>query len=164
MKNLWAPWRMEYINSKKREGCVFCVRDLGEEDKERRVVYRAGHSFVIMNIYPYNNGHLMAAPYEHIPCLTRLTDEIMFDLFRTTRLCVEVLRKVYNPEGFNTGMNIGAAAGAGFEEHLHVHVVPRWRGDCNFMPVLADTRVLPEHLDVTYGKIKAAFEETGREE
>jgi len=149
---------MEYIGSEKKEGCVFCVRDLPEEDEQRRVVHRTEHSFIILNIYPYNNGHLMIAPYRHVACLTDLDDDTLQDVFRNVRLSIAVLREVYHPEGLNTGMNIGSAAGAGIEEHLHVHIVPRWKGDCNFMPVLADTRVLPEHLDSTFRKLRRAFE------
>lgn len=158
MKKLWAPWRMEYIGSGKKEGCIFCVKDIPEEDERRLVIFRGKHSFVIMNKYPYNNGHVMAAPYGHVSCLMGLKDEVLEDLFRTVRRCVGILKEVYRPEGFNTGLNLGAAAGAGFEGHLHVHVVPRWNGDCNFMPVLADTKVLPEHLASTHEKLRKAFE------
>ncbi len=157
MKKLWAPWRMEYINSEKKDECIFCVKNLRKEDEERYVLYRTKLSFVIMNKYPYNNGHLMIAPYKHASCLTDLKDNMLEDVFRTVRLCTGILKKIYNPEGFNTGINTGAAAGAGYKDHLHVHVVPRWNGDCNFMPVLGDTRVLSEHLSASYGRLKKAF-------
>jgi len=157
MKNLWAPWRMEYIGAEKKEGCIFCVKDLSGEDAQRRVVYRGRHSFVMMNAFPYNSGHVMVAPYGHVACLSGLRDEVLEDLFRTVRQSVEILKEVFRPDGLNVGLNLGAAAGAGFEEHLHVHVVPRWNGDCNFMPVLADTKVLPEHLDSTRAKLERAF-------
>ena len=160
MEKLWAPWRMEYVSSgEKREECIFCLEELQEEDEKRYVLYRTTHSFVMMNIYPYNNGHLMVAPYQHVSCLTSLDDEILADLFQTVRCSVGILKKVYGPEGFNTGINTGSAGGAGYEKHLHVHVVPRWNGDCNFMPVLADTKVLPEHLSSTFQKLKKAFSE-----
>lgn len=160
MKKLWAPWRMEYIQSGAEKGrCIFCVENLAEEDEKRYVVHRGSKSFVIMNIYPYNNGHVMIAPHRHAACLTDLKDEELEDLFRTVRLSVDILKKIFSPDGFNTGINTGAAAGAGYEEHLHVHVVPRWNGDSNFMPVLADTKVLPEHLDSTYRTLKEAFRE-----
>lgn len=163
MKNLWAPWRMEYIGAEKKKECIFCIKDLTEEDVKRRVIHRGRHSFVILNTFPYNSGHIMVAPYQHVACLTALPEEAMEDLFQTVRTSIGVLKEIFSPEGLNVGLNLGKAAGAGIEEHLHVHVVPRWGGDCNFMPVLADTKVLPEHLDATRDKLMRAFrkEENG---
>lgn len=160
MKQLWAPWRMTYLEGDDqagKEGCIFCIKDLPGEDRQRLVVHRGYHAFVIMNRYPYTNGHLMVAPYRHTAELGGLSPEEILDLHRLVAASRDALMKMASPDGFNLGMNLGRAAGAGVTDHLHVHVVPRWSGDTNFMPVLADLRVVPEHLETTYDRLRAVF-------
>ncbi len=155
-KKLWAPWRMDFILSEKPSGCVFCP-DLTKELKESLVVFDAPHALVMLNKYPYTCGHLMAAPKRHIAKLEELTDEESALLFRLVQNSIRVLREEFSPDGFNVGMNIGKAAGAGIEDHIHMHIVPRWNGDTNYMPIVADTHVVPEHLDTTYDKLRSQF-------
>ncbi len=159
MKRLWAPWRMEYIKKPREKRCLFCR--VAEEDKDRDnlVLYRSHHSYIIMNRYPYNNGHLMVVPYRHTPTPEELDVEEELDIAELVKLSLRILRKTMYPQGFNIGANIGRAAGAGIEEHYHIHIVPRWIGDTNFMPILADTKVIVESLYDTYDKLKAALEE-----
>lgn len=157
MERLWAPWRMEYIVNDKPSGCIFCAAEKPEEDRERLILHRTSLSFVMMNRYPYTNGHLLIAPFRHTADLNELTDGEMLDLFATVRLCRNVLQATASPGGFNIGINLGRAAGAGVDEHLHLHVVPRWNGDTNFMSVLDDLRVMPENLMTTYERLKPAF-------
>lgn len=159
MKTLWAPWRMAYILSDKTQGCIFCefLKQEKSKDRDNLILYRSSHTFVIMNRYPYNNGHLMVVPYLHAPSLDGLTDEILLDFMKVTQHSVNSLRKVLMPEGFNMGINIGKIAGAGMEDHLHLHMVPRWAGDTSFMTVLDEVRVIPEHVMDTYDKLFAAF-------
>ena len=158
-ETLWAPWRMDYILSEKTEGCVFCnaAAQTGGTDDENYVVYRGKSAFIIMNRYPYAHGHLMAVPYKHADRLEQLDAEAQRELMDLWILAQRVLIDTFNPQGVNLGMNLGQAAGAGIEAHLHAHVVPRWMGDTNFMPMLADTRVMPEHISETHRKLKAAF-------
>ncbi len=157
MKQLWAPWRLEYIVSEKEEGCIFC-RFPSEDDDERRLILCRGRlAFVIMNAYPYSNGHLLVAPYRHVPSISELSDDENLELMQLTKKSIKVLSEVCSPDGFNVGMNIGTAAGAGIADHVHLHIVPRWNGDTNFMPVLADVKVIPEALQVTYAKLKSRF-------
>ncbi len=160
---LWAPWRMTYINSEKEEGCVFCNRlqSPKERDRENLILVRQKLGFIMMNKYPYNSGHLLIIPNRHIPDLRDLREEELLGLQKLMTLSIDVLENLYHPDGFNIGMNLGKAAGAGIEEHLHYHVVPRWNGDTNFMSILADVRVVPQHLQTTYDQLKAAF--SGRE-
>lgn len=161
METLWAPWRMEYILSAKEEAdasCIFCERLPQKQDKENLILYRGKHLFVIMNKFPYNSGHLMVVPNRHTGDLQSLTDEENLELMRTLQLCVRVLDKVMQPHGYNLGMNMGRVGGAGIEEHLHFHIVPRWNGDTNFMPVIAHTKVISEALDKTYDKLKIVFD------
>jgi ATP adenylyltransferase len=158
---LWAPWRLEYILAAKPDGCIFCdfPAEVGEEnDRRNLVVHRSPRSFTILNRYPYNSGHVMVIPRPHVEQLEALSREEFADLHEELRLAARVIREVYRPEGLNVGMNLGRIAGAGIDEHLHYHVVPRWGGDTNFMPVLADTRVMVEHLDGAWQKIRAGFE------
>ncbi len=157
MKNLWAPWRMEYILSKKETDCIFCIKPAENNDRNNLILYRGVRSYIIMNKYPYNNGHLMIVPYVHAWELSGLDDEIVSELFILTRYATGCFSKAFNPEGFNVGINIGAAAGAGIKEHLHIHVVPRWAGDTNFMPVIGEVRVIPEHILDTYDKLYPIF-------
>lgn len=155
---LWAPWRMEYILSDKSEECIFCgVKDLINL-KDKYILKLAKTSFVILNIYPYTNGHLMVVPYNHKAEPGELTAEENFELQRLVNESIRILKKAINPEGFNLGMNLGKAAGAGVDAHLHWHIVPRWVGDVNFMPVLSDTRVMIQHLDDTYEQLLPFYE------
>ncbi len=150
---------MTYILADKTEGCIFCNLPNQGKDKDRDnlILYRSSHTFVIMNRYPYNNGHLMVVPYIHIPSFDGLSDEVLLDFMRVTQRSVNTLRKVQMPEGFNIGINFGRIAGAGMEEHLHLHMVPRWAGDTSFMTVLDEVRVIPEHIMDTYDKLFAVF-------
>ena len=157
---LWAPWRLEYILSEKPDGCIFCDYPAENADSDRKnlIVHRGARSFTILNRYPYNSGHVMVIPLHHVDVLEALTPDEFADLHEELRVAARVVRRVYRPEGLNIGMNLGRIAGAGIDEHLHYHVVPRWGGDTNFMPVLADTRVMVEHLDGAWQKIRAGFE------
>lgn len=157
MERLWAPWRMEYIVNEKPAGCIFCVGNDPALDRERYVLLRTPSSLVMVNRYPYTNGHLLVAPHRHVGDPDALTDAEMVDLFRTVRLCRTALQRASVPEGFNIGINLGRAAGAGVEEHIHLHVVPRWNGDTNFMSVLDDVRIMPENLLATYDRLYPFF-------
>lgn len=158
IKQLWAPWRMDFITeNKKAEGCVFCTLVKEKEDRKNLIVHRSKNVFVILNKYPYNNGHLMVVPYNHTANLSDLTTDESKDLMEYGRKSVEVLKKSYKPEAFNLGMNLGASAGAGIKEHLHLHIVPRWNGDTNFMPIIADTKSMPQHLDASFEQLHAVF-------
>jgi ATP adenylyltransferase len=159
MRNLYAPWRMEYIDSPPADGCLFCrVRQAPvEDDRKNLVVHRADEALVLMNRFPYNNGHLMVAPRAHVGSLVDLDDGQTLALMVPVRQSLRVLEDVMHPEGFNVGVNVGRVAGAGIPDHVHVHVVPRWGGDTNFMPVLAEVKVVNEHLDRTWEKLAAAF-------
>lgn len=162
IKKLWAPWRMAYIsrlNGKKGE-CIFCAKpaEPSEKDKENLILYRGKLAFVIMNLYPYNNGHCMVIPYKHTGDFTDLDDYEMLELMQLTKLTINVFKKVFNPEGFNTGFNLGRASGGGIADHIHFHIVPRWNGDTNFITVIGETKVISEHIYDTYDKLKAAFD------
>jgi ATP adenylyltransferase len=158
MQNLWAPWRMDYILGDRPTGCIFCPEGNGESDEERLLLYRGNRSMVVMNRFPYNNGHLLVAPWKHTSSLDGLKDEELFDLVRTVRWSVAVLRETMSPDAFNVGLNLGTVAGAGVESHVHFHIVPRWNGDTSFMTVLAEVRVVPEHLQQTYERLLPYFE------
>ena len=157
MKQLWAPWRMEYVNSEKSDECIFCSLSKESNDTKNYILYRGQSVFIIMNIFPYNSAHLMVSPFQHIGCLTKLNAAESKEMNQLTHRCIEILRAAINPEGFNIGYNIGKAGGAGYDEHIHCHIVPRWIGDTNFMPVLAETKVHPEHLKATYNKLLPYF-------
>jgi ATP adenylyltransferase len=157
MKTLWAPWRMTYILSDKTDGCIFCKLPGQNRDRDNLILYRSSHNFVMMNRYPYNNGHLLIAPYFHTPSLDGLIDEALLDFIKVTQYSIQALRKAFMPEGFNIGINIGTVAGAGMEEHVHLHMVPRWAGDTSFMTVFDEVRVVPEHIMSTYDKLFVAF-------
>jgi len=159
MERLWAPWRLEYIVGDKEDGCIFCEFPRRGDDEEHLILDRGLHAFVIMNAYPYSNGHLLIAPYRHVGEITELGDDECAEIMRLSRKCCAVLREAVRPDGFNLGMNLGTAAGAGIADHIHMHVVPRWNGDTNFMPVFADVKVIPEALHVTYAKLKPLFEQ-----
>ncbi len=159
MKVMWAPWRIQYIRSPKHDGCIFCEFPRENRDRERLILYRGEHSFIIMNNYPYNPGHVMVAPYRHVGKWEELTEEEILDIMKLSQLSVKIIKKVMNPDGFNIGINIGRVAGAGIDDHVHVHIVPRWAGDTNFMPVVADTKVIPQSLIDTYDELKAAIDD-----
>ncbi len=153
MKHIWAPWRIEYILSEKDEDCIFCHKPQQNIDRENLIVFRGEKNLVMLNKYPYNPGHLMVAPYKHVWKLEALDQDDMTEHFQLVSRCVEMLREEMNPEGFNIGINLGKVAGAGIEEHIHTHIVPRWNGDTNFMPVFTDSRVVPEALEASYEKL-----------
>jgi ATP adenylyltransferase len=159
-KPLWAPWRMEFIEGEKPEGCIFCrfPAEEGEEaDRRNLVAHRSSHALTILNRFPYNNGHVMVVPRAHVARLEDLDPASFAGLQDELRQAVAVIRAAYRPEGLNLGMNLGRVAGAGIVDHLHWHVVPRWGGDTNFMPVLADTKVMIEHLDASWARIRSGF-------
>lgn len=164
MDVLWSPWRYDYVKADDDEkaarsgGCVFCdILNSPAADEEKFILHRAGHNFVILNIYPYISGHLMIVPYEHIAELGRAPKELTDELMDLTKKCEEILREVYRPHGINLGMNLGRAAGAGVADHLHQHILPRWIGDANFMTAIGETRTVPESLTNTYDKLKDRF-------
>ena len=157
-KYLYSPWRLDYILSKKTSECIFCLKPEDHDDKSHLILYRSKHCYVIMNLYPYNNGHIMVVPFKHVSKLAGLSKSMIADLFETVRLCESILSDVYHFEGLNIGINLGKAAGAGIDEHLHVHLVPRWTGDCNFMTIVGGERVIPESFDTAYNNLKAAFD------
>jgi len=157
MKRLWAPWRIEYIKRPKPQGCIFCLKDGRERDRDNLVLYRTSLALVMLNRYPYTNGHLLIAPYRHVADMNALTVEEKLELFDLVGLSCTVLTEAVAPQGFNIGMNLGKAAGAGVDDHLHFHVVPRWNGDTNFMSVVADLRVMPENLLSTYDMLLPGF-------
>ncbi len=159
-KPLWAPWRMEFLEDGKhrsRKECVFCSLPQENNDRENLIVFRGKHSFVILNRYPYNNGHLMVVPFLHTADFSAIALELMSEMQLLLQHCMFALKEKYHPAGFNLGMNLGEAGGAGIKEHLHWHVVPRWVGDTNFMPVLADTKSMPQHLLASYDLIFEHF-------
>jgi ATP adenylyltransferase len=159
MQQLWAPWRISYITSAKEEGCIFCNRQHEGDDQERLVLHHGKHTIVMLNKYPYNNGHLMVAPKRHVGSLEDLKPEEMSEVMAAIQRCCVLLKKTLSPDGFNIGANLGKVAGAGIEDHIHFHVVPRWLGDTNFMPILAETRVIPEHLAETYNRLAPFFKD-----
>ena len=158
MERIWAPWRIQYIESDKKGGCIFCDKAKQDRDKANYILLRAKTSFVIMNIYPYISGHVMVAPYRHVAKLGVLNTEELGEIMKVVSDCTKVLEEVMTPQGFNIGANLGKVAGAGIEEHIHIHVVPRWERDTNFMPVISDTRVIPEALAATYDKLLPVFQ------
>ncbi len=165
MERLWSPWRSKYIESisEKRDGdpkkCIFCEKFSGNTDETNLVIYRGSLSAIVMNLYPYNGGHLMIVPFAHKGNFEDLTDEENADVMKQVRLAIRLLKKTYHPDGFNFGANLGKVSGAGIAEHVHFHVVPRWNGDTNFMSVLGDTKVISEDLHDTYKKLAGALSE-----
>ena len=158
MDRLWAPWRLAYVTAAPTPvtECIFC--DAGGGDEHGLLLWRGRVTFVILNLYPYNNGHLMVVPNRHLPTLESLNEDEQNELMRLTRLSEMALNEAYRPHGINVGINLGRAAGAGIENHLHVHLVPRWSGDTNFMTAVGETRVLPEDLPATAARLKPIFE------
>lgn len=158
MRRLWAPWRIAYIKEiEKITDCIFCTKPKERDDNKNFILYRGTHTFVILNIFPYNSGHLMVAPYRHMANLEDLNREETEELWYFLKVSLKALKEVFNPDGFNIGINLGKAAGAGFDEHVHFHIVPRWTGDTNFMPILGETKVIPEALQETYERVKPVF-------
>jgi len=160
---LWSPWRYEYITAggaaePESQTCIFCkLRDDPAKDEANFVVHRASHSFIVLNIYPYISGHLLVVPYEHVDQLDAATKETTDELMDLTKRCQTALRDAYQPAGFNIGMNLGRSAGAGIVDHIHIHILPRWTGDTNFMSTVGKTRVIPEDLSTTYEKLRTRF-------
>jgi ATP adenylyltransferase len=155
---LYSPWRLQYIIGNKDQNCVFCLEKSTENDEQHLVLYRSKYNFVIMNMYPYNNGHLLVVPLRHVSRLCDLSCEESLDFFSLVQETVKVVEAAYHPGGMNLGMNIGKAAGAGIDQHLHMHIVPRWEGDVNFMTSIAGTRVIPEDFDQAYKHLKEQFD------
>ena len=162
MKHLWAPWRLQYIKGTPRDDCIFCALPAERRDRDNHILHRGSLAFVMLNRFPYTSGHLMVVPNRHIADLAALTDEEALEIFRLTGAAMEAIRRTYRPEGFNIGVNIGRAAGAGIVDHVHLHVVPRWVGDTNFMPVLGEVKVLPEDLGATYDRLAPALRDALR--
>ncbi len=160
---LWAPWRMPYIIDKEPQpGCLFCRKAADDDDVANYVVYRASECFVMLNLYPYNSGHLLVIPYQHTGELQLLPPQVGAEVFAIAQLASAALHEVMEPDGFNFGINQGTVSGAGVADHIHLHIVPRWNGDTNFMPVLAGTKVLPELLSATAGKLRGLFQQVGQ--
>ncbi|MBI1820366.1 MAG: HIT domain-containing protein [Nitrospirae bacterium] len=157
MKQLWAPWRMTFIKSQKTDECIFCVKPKESKDLDNFILFKNKRSFVMMNIYPYNHAHLLVCPYDHVNGLDLLSKETAAEMMETVQLSISALKQAFHPDGFNIGVNMGKAAGAGIEDHVHIHIVPRWTGDTNFMPLLAEVKAMPEHLELTYRKILPFF-------
>ncbi|HSK64112.1 MAG TPA: HIT domain-containing protein, partial [Pyrinomonadaceae bacterium] len=161
VQRLWRPWRSQYIASgvdAQAEGCVFCLMAANPaQDAANFVIHRGEHSFVVLNLYPYITGHLMVVPYQHTNEFDSVAKEISDEMMDLTKRSQTALRAVYSPSGFNMGMNLGAAAGAGIADHLHIHLLPRWTGDTNFMTTVGESRVIPEALEITYQKLREKF-------
>jgi ATP adenylyltransferase len=157
MEKLWAPWSMDYVRSPKEKGCVFCTKPAKDEDQDSLILARGKNVFVLMNLYPYNNAHLLVVPYRHVNNTQKLSHEILSEMMWFVDRSMRILKEKVSAEGFNFGANIGSAGGAGIEEHIHFHVVPRWTGDTNFMPVLGETKVQVSGLQETYDLLKPAF-------
>jgi ATP adenylyltransferase len=160
-ERIWAPWRLAYVKDASKdsaEECIFCTKPAEDDDEANLIVHRGDRCFVILNLYPYTNGHLMIAPYEHLATLPALGAETVAEMMALSQRAMTILEESYQPHGYNVGFNQGRVAGAGVEHHIHMHVVPRWGGDTNFMPVLADTRVMPQTLQQSYEALKGKFE------
>jgi len=156
---LWAPWRLQYLTGDKTDECIFCTRPAMGDDERTLIVHRGDSCYVMLNAYPYTNGHVMVAPYDHVADLRALDAGAAAEFMDLTQRSLAAVEQVYSPEGFNLGVNMGAVAGAGFAEHVHQHVVPRWKGDTSFMPVVGDTLVLPEVLPDSWARLRQAFAE-----
>jgi ATP adenylyltransferase len=159
MENLWAPWRMTFIAPKtpQSQECIFCTQPAEHRDEKNHILYRGERCYIMLNRYPYNNGHLMIAPFQHVGTIEKLSAETLAELMAQAQLALKALRFAMKPDGFNMGINEGKIAGAGFADHMHLHIVPRWNGDTNFMPVIAEIKVMPEHLDIVYQQLKEAI-------
>jgi len=158
MDHLWSPWRYQYVQKERTDnGCVFCRAAAAERDEENLIVHRASKNFIILNLYPYSTGHLMVVPYEHVDLLQYASQETLQEMILLVQRSQLHLQQIYRPPGFNLGMNLGESAGAGIAEHIHMHVLPRWPGDTNFMTTVGETRVMPEDLPITWRKLREAF-------
>jgi ATP adenylyltransferase len=158
MDYLWTPWRYQYVSTAdKAQGCVFCLKAAEGDDEKALIVHRAEHNFIILNAFPYTSGHVMVVPYQHLDELQKLPTAAATEMMALTQKLEGVLRSLYHPDGVNVGMNIGKAAGAGVAGHIHMHVLPRWVADANFMTVIGETRILPEDLAKTWKRIRGAF-------
>ncbi len=159
MENLWAPWRMAFIapQTPQSQECIFCAQPAAHRDDDYYILYRGEHCFMMLNLYPYNSGHLMIAPFQHLGSIEQLDAATLDELMSQAQLALRALRLALKPDGFNMGINEGKVAGAGFADHTHFHVVPRWNGDTNFMPVIADIKVMPDYLSNTYRQLKEAI-------
>ncbi len=158
MDRLWAPWRMDYIKSSKENGCIFCKKSKSNCDRENLVLFRGKETFVLMNLYPYSNGHLMISPYKHTSDTNDLSELGNQEIMKIANDSITILKKTLGADGFNFGANIGKAGGAGIEEHIHYHIVPRWIGDTNFMPIIGDTKVMVESLKDSWDNMKPEFD------
>jgi ATP adenylyltransferase len=159
-QRIWAPWRLDYVKDASKdieEECVFCAKPAADDDEANLIVHRGERCFVILNKFPYTNGHLMVAPYEHLAALPELDADTVAEMMALAQRAMTRLEEAYSPHGYNVGFNQGRVAGAGVEHHIHMHVVPRWGGDTNFMPVLADTRVMPQTLEQSYEALRGGF-------
>ena len=158
---IWAPWRLKYVKGASDDadgGCIFCDKPAEGDDEANLIVHRGERCFVILNKFPYTNGHLMVAPFEHVASLPEVDRETIAEIMGLAQQAMTILERIYSPHGYNVGFNQGRVAGAGIEHHIHMHVVPRWGGDTNFMPVLADTRVMPQTLDQSYEALSGSFD------
>ena len=158
MERLWAPWRIEYVRMEKMDECIFCKFPKEKDDEKNLILYRGKRAFIIMNNYPYNPGHVMIAPYRHVANLEDLTPEEVHDIHTLASLAIKAIKKSMKPQGFNLGINIGRAGGAGIEGHIHLHIVPRWNGDTNFMPVISDTKVIVQEIKESYKELRESIE------
>lgn len=157
---IWAPWRLAYVKDASKDveqECIFCAKPAANDDRANLIVHRGERCFVILNLFPYTNGHLMVAPYEHVGSIQAIEPDTIAEMMALSQRAITILEDAYEPHGFNVGFNQGRVAGAGVEHHIHMHVVPRWGGDTNFMPVLADTRVMPQTLEQTYDALEGRF-------
>jgi ATP adenylyltransferase len=164
LDRLWTPWRLSYVGSARPTGCIFCDKPAENHDEEHLILGRSAAGFVLLNLYPYNSGHLMVVPYLHTGDFTALPLDVGTELLALTQKAISALTSEYRPQGFNVGLNLGEVAGGSVSAHLHLHVVPRWGGDTNFMPITADTKVLPETLDQTYRRLRPYFAEADGED
>jgi ATP adenylyltransferase len=165
MDHLWTPWRMAYLKSdspNKGSECIFCRKVSGTEDAAEHVLHRGNYVYITLNLYPYNNGHLMVVPYQHTAQLNDLSADELGELMSVTQMAITALKTAFNPQGFNIGINLGTAAGAGIADHLHQHIVPRWGGDTNFLSIIGDTRTIPEWIDQTYERLLPIFREAAK--
>ena len=158
MDRLWAPWRLEYIKARKEEGCVFCNKPNSSDDRESLILYRGKLCFVIINLYPYNNGHLMVVPYKHESDTSKIDMKTKLEILTLADKTIEILTAKLNPNGFNFGANIGEAGGAGIVDHIHYHLVPRWNGDTNFMPIISETKIVVQSLKKIYDNLRPEFD------
>ncbi len=159
LHHIWAPWRIDYVTRPPVEGCVLCVKAQAEKDEPEHVLYRGKSCYVLLNAYPYNSGHLMVVPYEHTGDFTQLGQETVCEMMQLAQVCMRAIERCLHPHGVNLGMNIGKVAGAGIDEHVHLHIVPRWSGDINFMTSVADVRVVPQALDASACQLRPLIAE-----